>query len=131
MTDEEFSHYIDQAVETLPDEFKSKLSNVAILMDDFPNPQQMRRAGLQPGRGLLFGLYEGIPQHRRGNYYGVGMTYPDRITIFKQSLLLVSRSKEELINRIHDTVLHEIGHHFGMNEEEIRRAEASRRSRKK
>ena len=72
-------------------------------------------------RGLLLGLYQGIPQTKRRNY-GVGPTLPDKITIFKYPLLRISRSYEEAIANIKATVIHEIAHHFGMSEEDIHKA---------
>jgi predicted Zn-dependent protease with MMP-like domain len=133
MTDEEFTHHVQQAVERLPEEFRSKLNNVAILTQDYPTPKQLGKVQRRSGksRSMLLGLYEGIPQTKRGNSYGIGLTLPDRITIFKLPILHIARSHPELLMIIQDTVMHEIAHHFGMDEHEVRRAEASRRKRQK
>lgn len=120
MDDENFIKYVDIAVANLPQEFKQKLNNVSIVVEDFPTRNQLIRLNIPPG-SLLFGLYEGIPQTKRKNY-GVGPTMPDKITIFKYSILYVSSSEEDMIRRIGETVRHEIAHHFGMDEDQIRKA---------
>src|SRR3989344_7002625 len=111
MDEEEFQYYVDEAVESLPREFRDKIENVEILVEDYPPPNY---------RGMLLGLYEGIPKTRRG-HYGVGPTLPDRITIFRYPILLISHSKAHAIDLIRATVKHEIAHHFGMDEETVRR----------
>lgn len=120
MDDVTFVKYIDIAVNNLPLEFKNKLSNVSIVVADFPTRSQLVRLNIPPG-SLLFGLYEGIPQTKRGNY-GIGPTLPDKITIFKYPILYVSRSQDDVIKKIGETVRHEIAHHFGMSENQIRHA---------
>ena len=124
MDDEEFQNYIDEAVASLPDEFRKMLENVEILVDDYPTAEQLVRSHAQ--NGMLLGLYEVIPKTRRG-HYGVGPTLPDRITIFRYPIFAIARSKEHAIDLIKATVKHEIAHHFGMNEEAVRKAEAKRR----
>lgn len=129
MTDEQFSTYVDEAVGSLPQEFKDKLDNVAIVIEDDPSDFHLASVRMRRGAGLLFGLYQGIPRTKRGAAYGVGGTLPDKITIFKNSILQVVRSEEELIAQIRSTVFHEIAHHFGMNEKEIRSIERKRKAR--
>lgn len=118
MEDNEFENVINQAVEELPKEFRDKLNNVAIVADDFPTREQLEVLAKRGERGLLLGLYQGIPQTKRRNY-GVGPTLPDKITIFKYPLLRISRSHEDAVKNIRDTVIHEIAHHFGMSEEAL------------
>lgn len=119
MDTEEFRKLVDKALEELPDEFKEKLDNVTVFVEDLPTREQLIRTGT---RGTLLGLYEGVPQTRRGRY-GVGPTVPDRILLFRIPILSMSRSLEEVERQVKDTVLHEIAHHFGMDEERIRRAQ--------
>ena len=120
MDDFEFENIIKKAVEELPTEFKDKMENVSIMFSDYPSEEQMRQVQMR-GRGLLLGLYQGIPQTRRGNY-GIGGSLPDKITIFKIPLLAISRSHEEAVENIKSTVIHEIAHHFGMSDAEIQKA---------
>ena len=126
MEDGDFKRLVKEAVDTIPQEFVDLMENVEIFVQDWPNTHQvenLRRKGHR--HGLLLGLYEGVPKTRRGRY-GVGATIPDKITIFKIPLLKISRSYNELIENVQNTVIHEIGHHFGMNEEEIAAAMRAR-----
>lgn len=111
MQTEEFENLVYKALENLPAHFKQKLDNVAIVVKDWPRPDQAR------GR-LLLGLYEGIPKPKRG--YNYTMVLPDKITIFQGSIELISRGDEQIIkNLVFDTVWHEIAHHFGITDERI------------
>lgn len=125
MEDEQFKTYIEKAVALLPEEFRRKMDNVAIFIQEFAKSEELIRLGPSTSPYHLLGLYQGIAQTRRG-HYGVSETLPDRITIFKQPILMRARSEAHLIELIRNTVWHEIGHHFGMNEEEIREAEKVR-----
>lgn len=126
MDDAVFSQFVEQAIETLPTRFQKKLDNVVVTIEDYPNRVQQARVGT----GLLLGLYEGIPRTRRGAGYGIGGTLPDKITIFKYPILAVARSEQEVIEQIRSTVLHEIAHHFGMDERAVRKAESARKGNK-
>lgn len=123
MEDKEFERTIVEAVGELPKDIKDKLENVAIVTADWPTREQMKVLWDRGERGMLLGLYQGIPQTKRRNY-GVGGNLPDKITIFKDPLLRISRSHQEAIANIKKTVLHELGHHFGMSEEAIRKAQS-------
>ena len=116
MDDSEFETLVSEALNSLPSEFAEKLKNVAVVVEDYPNAYQLRKLGLSPS-SLLFGLYEGVPQTKRGNYSGV---LPDKITIFKYPILRVSRNEEEVRAQVRATVIHEIGHHFGLSDSELR-----------
>jgi predicted Zn-dependent protease with MMP-like domain len=118
MDDKDFEYLVEKALETIPEEFKEKLENVSVVVADWPSRYQLSKVG---GRGFLLGLYEGVPQTRRGRY-GVGGTLPDKITIFKIPILRISRSLDDVIRQVRETVIHEVGHHFGLNEKEIREA---------
>ena len=112
MTIEEFEKLVEKALEDLPQEFKVKLDNVAIVVEDWPRQDQAR------GR-LLLGLYEGIPKPKRG--YNYSMVLPDKITIFQGPIELIARGSEQMIkNLVLDTVWHEIAHHFGITDERIK-----------
>lgn len=126
MDDAVFSKYVEQALASLPARFQKKLDNVVVTIEDYPNRFQQMRAG----RGLLLGLYEGIPRTKRGSGYGVGGTLPDKITIFKNSILAIAQTEQQVIEQIRSTVLHEIAHHFGMDESAVRQAERARKGKK-
>jgi predicted Zn-dependent protease with MMP-like domain len=117
MDEARFRKLVGEAIDSLPSEFAKKLNNVAVVVEDTPTVQQLRKLRLSP-REFLFGLYEGIPQTKRGSYSGV---LPDKITIFKNSIEKVARSDEEIKAQVRATVIHEIGHHFGLSDEDLRR----------
>ena len=117
MDDERFRKLVSEAIDSLPKEFGKRLNNVAVVVEDSPTPQQLRKLRLAPW-ALLFGLYEGVPQTKRGSYSGV---LPDKITIFKNSIERVARNDEEINAQVRATVIHEIGHHFGLSDEDLRR----------
>ena len=112
MITEEFENLVNKALEDLPEEFKVKLDNVAIVVERWPKPEHAK------GR-LLLGLYEGIPKPKRGINYT--MVLPDKITIFQGPIELVTKGDEQLIkNLVLNTVWHEIAHHFGITDERIK-----------
>jgi predicted Zn-dependent protease with MMP-like domain len=125
MDEDVFSKYVEEAIASLPDEFREKLENVAIIIEDYPNEAQYRK--VKSSGGLLLGLYEGIPQTKRGASYGIGGVLPDKITIFRAAIMSIAQTEEELVTSIRGTVLHEIAHHFGMDEQAVRKAEQQRR----
>ncbi len=116
MDEEKFRELVTEALDSLPKEFAEKLSNVSVTVEDFPTSYQLRKSKLPPG-ALLLGLYEGVPQTKRGIYYS---TLPDKITIFKNSIERVTRTEEEIKAQVRATVIHEIGHHFGLSDSEMK-----------
>ncbi len=117
MDDQEFEKLVGEAIDSLPEEFAKRLNNVSVVVEDWPTSAQMRKMGL-PSWALLFGLYQGVPQTKRGGNYTAVL--PDKITIFKNSILRVSRTPEEVRAQVRATVIHEIGHHFGLSDKELR-----------
>jgi predicted Zn-dependent protease with MMP-like domain len=114
-----FEDLVDQAVASLPDEIQAWLDNVAIVVGEYPSPEQLASVGLGPG-ALLFGLYVGLPKTKRGFTYGE--TVPDKIVIFRQPILRVCHTSEQVRSEVRRTILHEIGHHFGLDEGQLRAA---------
>lgn len=127
MDDEKFEQLVAEGLEKIEKRFLDKLDNVAIVIADEPTLEQRRELKLHD-HASLFGLYQGIPLTKRDSgYSGV---LPDKITIFKKPILAAAGSKEEIREMVAETVWHEIGHHFGLDESEVRRREAKRRKRK-
>ena len=124
MENSRFEEIVELGIKSIPREFLDKLDNVAIVVEDEPTFEQRRKAGLRHGFSL-FGLYEGVSQDRRGSHYNAVL--PDKITIFKNAIERVARDEEDIKEIVKNTVWHEIAHHFGMNEQEVRTAEAKRR----
>jgi len=129
MDDKLFRNLIDEAIATIPGEFVSKLENVSIVTADFPSQHQLEKVGAKQNVGTLLGLYEGVPQTKRGRY-GVGMTLPDKITIFKIPILSIAQNLNHLKEIVRNVVIHEIAHHFGMDERSVRNAEKARAVKK-
>ncbi|OGM19599.1 hypothetical protein A2685_01255 [Candidatus Woesebacteria bacterium RIFCSPHIGHO2_01_FULL_37_10] len=121
MHDEEFEKYIKEVIESLPKEFAGLMENVVIFVEELPTQGQINILRKRGEGGILLGLYEGIPRTRRGRY-GIGETLPDRISIFKNAILMISNSPDEIKENIRNTVIHEIAHHFGLSDEDIKKA---------
>lgn len=121
VNDEQFESLINKAMEELPQQQIANLNNVAIVYEDEPTPEQLKKQGVRQGQ-LLLGLYEGIPLTARlsSGYSGV---LPDKITLFKKPLLMVSQSQEDFFQRIKRTLWHEIAHHYGLNHQDIHERE--------
>ena len=124
MTQEEFEQLVKQGIDAIDEKFLQKLKNVEIVIEDNPTPYQLEKLNLRGG--LLFGLYEGIPQTKRESY---GQVLPDKITIFKNPMEKVFSNPEDIKKAVKDTVWHEIAHHFGMDEKQVRQAEQNRCSK--
>lgn len=116
MNPEEFQAIVDETIKTLPEEFLQAKENVEVVVEEWPTPQDMQTAQVD-FRSLLFGLYRGIPKTKRGDRYNAVM--PDKIIIFAGPILMISKNLEDCKARIKKTVLHEIGHHFGLSDKQI------------
>ena len=121
MTRERFEAIAEEEFADLPEPFRQRMENVRIVIEDVDSPAQRRQAGL--GRSsMLLGLYEGVPLPRRGIDYGVVPVMPDTITLFQKNIESIARSESDVRRQIRETLIHEIAHHFGMDEDEIREA---------
>jgi predicted Zn-dependent protease with MMP-like domain len=111
-----FEDLVADALDEIPPALATEMENVAVMVEEWPNPTQLARLG---GRGMLLGLYEGVPLTSRGplSYSGVA---PDRITIFQGPLSRIARDLDDLAERVRVTVLHEVGHYFGMTDARLR-----------
>ena len=119
ISDEQFQELIDKAFDSLPKEHRDRVQNVAILAAEEPSAEQRRIAKLRANETLL-GLYEGVPLAQR---QGRTSLYPDRITLFKQPLLMAAADEGSLYNAIRHTLWHEIAHYYGLNHAEIHKLE--------
>ena len=119
MKRDEFEAEIIKVIKDLPDEFKNQLDNVEITVESWPVRRDLKGARIGKGASL-FGLYRGIPKTKRNIYYS---SPPDKITIFAGPILNHFNNNDEIRDQIRKTVLHEIGHHFGMSEDRIRKAQ--------
>ena len=121
MDREAFAALVEKAVANLPEDFRAEMDNVDVTVSDLPTPRQLRLAKLGRGSTLL-GLYEGVPLSKRGVDYGMFPVLPDRITLFKMNIEAISNDGVTLSSNIRDTLIHELGHYYGMSEKQIREA---------
>lgn len=118
ISNEQFEQIVAEALDAIPEEFISKMNNVAFMVEDFPTEEQMDKVNVKSKYGL-FGLYEGHIQSKRVN---IGTVLPDKITIFRIPIMKSCDTIEDCRNRIINTVRHEIAHHFGSDEHGARQA---------
>jgi predicted Zn-dependent protease with MMP-like domain len=118
---DEFERVAYEELEALPPGFRARLENVHIVVEEIDSRTRRRRAGVSGG-SMLLGLYEGVPLSRRGTSYGAYPVVPDRITLFQRNIEETVDSEDELRERIREVMVHEIAHHFGMSEKEVRDA---------
>lgn len=108
-----FDRLVKRAIRSLPARFATRLENVAIVVADEPSPAQRRTLGLGPDDDL-YGLYEGVPQPQRSSSYG--LVLPDKITLFQRAIEADSRSDREIAEQVRHTLIHELAHHFGIDD---------------
>ena len=116
ISDKQFDDLISKAMDELPQEYIKGLDNVAIVYADIPDEYQSVKAGLREG-SILLGLYEGIPLTKRGA--GYTFVLPDKITLFKHSIMMVSHDKQSFFEQIKRTLWHEIAHYYGLDHDRI------------
>lgn len=121
---DEFEKIVGEGIEAIPEKFLSKLDNVSIVIEDEPTTEQRKKMNIGENWTLL-GLYEGVSQLNRGSNYT--FVLPDKITIFQKAIEEEAESIEDMREIVKNTVWHEIAHHFGMDENEVRRAEERRK----
>jgi predicted Zn-dependent protease with MMP-like domain len=112
-----FEALVGEALDGLPPQYRDRIDNVAIVVEPRPAPELLARMGLRAGDTLL-GLYQGVPLSARGT--GYTMVPPDRITIFREPILSRCGSDAQVVREVRTTVLHELGHYFGLPEHELR-----------
>ncbi len=125
MSPEELQRLVSAAYDLIPDDFRARMENIAVIVEPEPSAQQLARGGVPRGSTLL-GLYEGRPLTVRSVFDSFAL--PDRITIFQGPHERAARSPEHLAKLVEDTVWHEVAHYFGMNEAQVRSAERRRQS---
>lgn len=126
MNREAFEKLVEEGFLLIPEKFRARIKNVALLVEDEPSEEMRIQEGLREDETLL-GLYQGIPNTARGDTYGMGPTLPDTITLFQLSIEEAAREDGEDIRKvIAETIWHEYAHYFGMDEEEVQFRESMR-----
>lgn len=108
MSEPEFEEVVSDALELIPAEVMDQLKNIALVVEDDP----------PAGGPVLLGLYEGVPVTERSDMWGIG-PMPDKITIFRNPILQICDTVEDVADEVAVTVVHEIAHHFGIGDERL------------
>ena len=120
MTRDDFKGLVEAALADIPPRFRREMQNIAIVVEDEPSPEILQEMEIEPPDSL-YGLYQGTPLTERG--WGHGNVLPDRITLYQRPIEQDSEDREDAIVCIAETLIHEIGHYFGLSEEEIEEIE--------
>ena len=120
LTRREFEEVVASALKRLPKYLKNKMENIDVVVEDHAPQNLLLEMGLRSPSELL-GLYQGVPLDRRGFYYG--NVLPDKITLFQIPIELICKTKEEVEEKIHEVVIHEVGHYFGLDDKKLRELE--------
>lgn len=113
---EQFQQLVSEAIDSLPRRFREAMVNMAIVVEDEPTLDQLRQVEVEPP-DTIYGLYEGIPLPER--QWAHGNVLPDKISIFRLPILEDSVDEDDIVVGIGETLIHEVGHYFGLSEEEI------------
>lgn len=117
VTEPEFQELVQQALDSLPDEYAKLLSNVAVVVEDEPSPDVLADLEMEEDEDLL-GLYQGLSIDKE-SFFQTGGQLPAKISIYRGPILRLCRTKKEVVQEVRDTVVHEIGHHFGFDDDEM------------
>lgn len=115
METSEFEVLVRQALDQIPPEIRMHLDNVDLVVEEWPSNEQLVGSGIEKEQ-LLLGLYEGLPLTERSDY---GMVLPDKITLFQKSIEEICDTREEIVEEVRETVVHEVAHHFGISDERL------------
>ena len=110
-----FETLVRQAIQELPSAFLDRMDNLDIVVEDWASPTQLIGSGIEEKEYLL-GLYEGIPLPDRYDY---NLVLPDKITLFKKAIESICDTDEEIVSEVRATVVHEIAHHFGIDDQAL------------
>ena len=120
MTRAQFERVVERALRGLPRVFKEKLANIAVVVEDWADDETLEEMGIEPP-DTLYGLYRGVDLTHRDSSYG--NVLPDTVTIYQGPIEEDCEDEAEMEDVIRDTVVHEIGHYFGLDDETMHRIE--------
>jgi len=116
MTRAHFEQLVAEAIRTIPARFRDQLRNIAVIVEDEPPDDLLDEMGIEPP-DTLFGLYHGTPLTERAWDYG--NTLPDRIVLYQGPIEDASETEDDIVVTIGETLIHEVGHYFGLSEDEL------------
>jgi predicted Zn-dependent protease with MMP-like domain len=117
----EFERLVEEALETLPEEYREYFTNVTIIVEEYPDREDRRL--LPSEEALLLGLFSGVPYPGKAGFFDIPHPLPDKIILFQRNIERICSTSQELIDQIRQTLIHEVGHYFGLSEEDLRRHE--------
>ena len=120
MTRERFEKLVVEAIDLIPKRFRLEMTNIAVVVEDEPSAELLEEMEIEPPDSL-YGLYQGTPLPERT--WGYGNTLPDRVTLFQKPIEEDSDGEDDVRAVIGETLIHEVGHYFGLSEEEIEEIE--------
>jgi len=120
---EKFENLVDEALQDLPEDFKKRLQNITVMVEDEPSREVCKRMGIPPNH-ILFGLYHGVPYPHRGPFYG--NIPPDVIVIYQKPIERYNRTEQDMKKKVREVVIHEIGHYFGFDDAALSEIEKDR-----
>lgn len=120
MTRRQFEALVEKALRKLPRAFKDKLANVAVVVEDWPDDETLEEMGIEPP-DTLYGLYRGVDLTHRDS--GYGNVLPDTVTIYQGPIEEDCADEAEMAQVVRETVMHEIGHYFGLDDDTMHRIE--------
>ncbi|MBI2219091.1 MAG: metallopeptidase family protein [Candidatus Rokubacteria bacterium] len=120
MRRDEFERLVDRALRKLPRTFRKKLSNIAVVVEDWADDETLAEMGIEPP-DTLYGLYRGVDLTHRDSFYG--NVLPDTVTIYQGPIEEDCTSREEMAELVRETVMHELGHYFGLDDEQLEEIE--------
>jgi predicted Zn-dependent protease with MMP-like domain len=125
MKKQNFEKFVEEALEGLPKQFRERMDNLAVIVEDNPPKEVSERFGKTPLSTVL-GLYHGVPFQHKGPYYG--NMPPDVIVIYQKPIESICATDQQIREKVFEVVFHEVGHYFGLTDQELREIERSYRS---
>lgn len=116
----EFEALVERALRTLPKRFRRKIANLAVVVEDWPDPETLDEMGIEPP-DTLYGLYRGVDLPRRDSSYG--NVLPDTIAIYRGPIEEDCANEAEMVDLVRDVVVHELGHYFGLDDARLEELE--------
>lgn len=114
-----FEDLAEQAIEMLPHEFRNYLTNITIAVEDYPDKEEASLTGSD--KEHLLGLFSGVPYPIKRGFFNMDYPLPDRIILYQKNIEGICSTEKELIEQIQKTLIHEVGHYFGLSESELRK----------
>lgn len=118
---EHFETIVENALETLPEEYKRYFTNITIIIEDYPSSEDAMR--LETRKDLVLGMFSGVPYTSKGGFFEIPYPLPDKIILFQKNIENICSTEKELIEQIRATLIHEVGHYFGLSEKDLREYE--------